>query len=221
VVKLCFPLTVTDHLRSTIKGLACFFVLPFLITFIGAWSDGTGFFLFLFGIPAALLILVIFSVVSVVRGFKLGATIASARHKVFALLAVPMCLVTLYFMAGPLLLAGTYVGAASRLAVNQPRYSDIIEKARSEGVRSSYSELYGITYSVDLGPPVRVAFNPAGMLNNWSGIIFDPTGGVMHAEGFDPKTGKFVAPDRITKIFGGDLVKCWPLWSHYYRCSFT
>lgn len=43
----------------------------------------------------------------------------------------------------------------------------------------------------------------------------------MLADGFDPKTGKFVAPDRVTKVFGGDLVSCRHLWSSYYDCSFT
>jgi hypothetical protein len=83
-----------------------------------------------------------------------------------------------------------------------------------------HAEQGGIIYNVDLGPPVRVAFHPEGMLDNWSGIIFDPTGEVMQADGFDAR-GNFVAPERITKLFGGDLVGCRHLWRDYYRCSFT
>ncbi len=59
------------------------------------------------------------------------------------------------------------------------------------------------------------------MLDNWSGIIYDPTGDVMLARGFDPVSGRFHAPDRITKLFEGDLVECRHLWSSYYSCSFT
>lgn len=44
---------------------------------------------------------------------------------------------------------------------------------------------------------------------------------MMQADGFDPATGKFRAPDRVTKLFGGDLVWCRPLWRHYYECGFT
>lgn len=79
---------------------------------------------------------------------------------------------------------------------------------------------YGVGLNVDRGPPLRVAFNPEGMLDNWSGIVFDPTGEVMQADGFDA-SGRFRAPDRITKLFGGDLVSCRRLWGDYYDCSFT
>lgn len=58
------------------------------------------------------------------------------------------------------------------------------------------------------------------MLNNWSAIVFDPTGKVTLADGFD-EDGNFSAPARITKLFGGDLVSCRSLWGDYYKCSFT
>jgi hypothetical protein len=109
--------------------------------------------------------------------------------------------------------------------VNRGHYEEIIAKVkrghRSPSANSSFEEDGGVEYVVDAGPPVRVAFNPEGMLDNWSGIIFDPTGSVMLAKGFDPKTGKFAAPDRVTKLFGGDLVGCRRLGGSYYDCSFT
>jgi hypothetical protein len=61
--------------------------------------------------------------------------------------------------------------------------------------------------------------NP-GFLDNWSGIVFDPTGAVMQADGWDA-AGKFRAPDAITKLFGGDIVSCSHILGDYYRCSFT
>ena len=105
--------------------------------------------------------------------------------------------------------------------VNHRHYEAIIAKANKTRQSVWYEDDGAITYSTDLGPPIRVAFNPAGMLDNWSGIIYDPTGDVMLANGFDPKTGKFFAPERVTKIFGGDLVGCRHLWGSYYDCSFT
>ncbi len=109
----------------------------------------------------------------------------------------------------------------SRLFVNHNHYEAIIAKARRNPTPSWFEEDGGVTYSVDVGPPIRVAFNPAGFLDNWSGIIYDPTGDVMQANGFDPVTGKFFAPDRVTKLFDGDLVNCRHLWGNYYDCSFT
>jgi hypothetical protein len=49
--------------------------------------------------------------------------------------------------------------------------------------------------------------HPEGILDNWSAIVFDPTHDVMLARGFD-KDGKFSAPERVTKLFDGDLVGC-------------
>jgi hypothetical protein len=109
----------------------------------------------------------------------------------------------------------------SRLLANYGHYQSIIAKIQNSPNPYWYEEDGGITYSVDLGPPIRVAFNPAGFLDNWSGIIYDPTGVVMQARGFDAVTGKFAAPDEITKLFDGDLVSCRHLWGSYYDCSFT
>lgn len=109
--------------------------------------------------------------------------------------------------------------------ISRGHYETIIAKVkrghRSPGGMSSFEEDGGVRYVVDDGPPIRVAFNPEGMLDDWSGIIFDPTGEVMLAKGFDAITGKFSAPDRVTKLFGGDLVSCRHLSGNYYDCSFT
>ena len=106
------------------------------------------------------------------------------------------------------------------MTINRSHYEPIIEKARVDRNAAWFDEHRGVTYSVDLGPPVRVAFNPEGMLDNWSGIIFDPTGEVMKADGFDA-SGNFRAPEKVTKLFGGDLVSCRHLLDDYYACSFT
>lgn len=78
----------------------------------------------------------------------------------------------------------------------------------------------GIAYAIDRGPPVRVAFHADGILDNWSAVVFDPTGEMLKADGWDAR-GKFRAPDRITRLFGGDLVACHRLWGDYLKCSFT
>lgn len=71
------------------------------------------------------------------------------------------------------------------------------------------------------GPPARMAWvTHPGFLDNWSGIVFDPTGIVMQADGWDAK-GKWRAPDTVTKLFEGDLVSCRHLRGDYYVCSFT
>ena len=125
-------------------------------------------------------------------------------------------------LAWPSFTAGILTGELSRLFINLPRYEAIISKTQTSADQggSDFRDTRGIRYIVDRGPPVRVAFNPEGLLDNWSGIIFDPTGEVMLADGFD-QDGNFSAPDHVTKLFGGDLVGCRHLWRHYYSCSFT
>jgi len=135
--------------------------------------------------------------------------------------AAPVFLACTLALAWPFLAAGSFAGSLSRLLVNRGHYEAIIKKVQLDPRPEWFKEDGNITYSVDVGPPVRVAFNPAGMLDNWSGIIYDSTGEVMLARGFDPESGRFFAPDRITKLFNGDLVSCRHLWGEYYDCSFT
>lgn len=211
----------SDYLRRVGRFFGLIAAVPFIIAFIGAWSAGLGFFLFIVGIPAAFLVLVIGSIVWFVRSHQHGKEVHAPRDRVLVYAAAPMLLAVTICLSWPSLALGSYTGTMSRLLLNRGHYEAIIAKVRSDPKPAWFQEDGGVTYSVDLGPPIRVAFNPAGMLDNWSGIIYDPTGDVMLADGFDPKTGKFAAPDRVTKLFNGDLVSCRRLWSHYYDCSFT
>jgi hypothetical protein len=82
----------------------------------------------------------------------------------------------------------------------------------------------GIEYIVDPGPPVRIAFvQPGGILDNWQGIIFDPSGEVMRIGGVgrgpaiqnDPKR------QQIWMLFGGGMFRCEHIKGRFYRCWFT
>ncbi|MEQ4504849.1 hypothetical protein [Pseudomonas sp.] len=195
--------------------------VPAIVGFVSSWSAGMGFLLFILAIPAAALILFTYALISLIRGVQLGRQVETPREKILAIAAAPFGLACTLALAWPSLAAGSFGGSLSRLIVNKSQYEAIIRKAQSHQKPDWFAEDEGVTYSVDVGPPVRVAFNPAGMLDNWSGIIYDPTGDVMLAKGFDSKSGRFFGPDRITKLFKGDLVRCRRLWGSYYDCSFT
>lgn len=215
----------SPSLRSYLKSVCLFFglisIAPALVGFTGAFSTGLGFLLFILFIPASAIALLAGAVLWLVRGVKGSRRAETKRARFIFLLASPTLLIATVVIAWPSLVAGAHMGDLLRLAMNWSHYERIVAKAQSNPVEAHYEEENGITYSVDVGPAVRVAFNPDGFLDNWSGIVFDPTGEVMLADGFDVKTGRFVAPDRITKLFGGDLVGCRRLWRDYYRCSFT
>jgi len=210
-----------DYCKRLFRFFALLLLIPLLIGLIDAWSDGFGFILFILGIPCALIALVVGGIVGLVRGARLPLYQSTKLKRALVVGASPLLAVATLALSLPVLRVGSYTGNLVRLLVNYSHYERVVAKAKHSRKPAWFEEDDGVTYSTDLGPPVRVAFNPAGMLDNWSGIIYDPTGDVMLARGFDGKTGKFYAPHRVTKLFSGDLMGCSHLWRFYYVCSFT
>lgn len=212
---------VSDFLKHVLKFFGLLVSVPFSVSFVSAWQEALGFILFLFAVPLLPLTLIFGSIIWFVRGIIFAKEVEVLGSRVVVIFATPLLLLCTIVLSWPSLFAGQYLGTMSRLFVNYGHYEKIVASAKVRKRAAWYADDDGVTYSVDVGPPVRVAFNPAGFLDNWSGIIYDPTGDVMLADGFNPVTGKFLAPDRVTKLFDGDLVECGHLWGNYYRCSFT
>ncbi|SMC83956.1 hypothetical protein SAMN06272759_108152 [Novosphingobium sp. B1] len=194
----------------------------FLFGLINVYFPGAGFLLFLVGLPTLPIALVTITTIWLIRGIKMARSEVDRSKAIVYVCASPVMCLLVVLTASLLIFLGGFVGDLARLAVNQRQYAAIISKARVERRAEWYAEdTNGVTYSVDVGPPVRVAFEPAGMLDNWSAIVFDPSGKMMMANGFNSKTGEFQTPEPITKLFGGDLVSCRRLWGDYLTCSFT
>jgi hypothetical protein len=111
------------------------------------------------------------------------------------------------------------------LLFNHSGYSLIVDEvergAITRDANAFYRSRHGITFALDSRPPVRVAF-PAetGVLDDWDAIVYDPTGAVSQAKGFT-QSGEFTAPDSVKTLFGGNVVACSPMITHYYRCTFA
>ncbi|HEY0325888.1 MAG TPA: hypothetical protein VGC46_07925 [Allosphingosinicella sp.] len=214
-----------DHIRRSGRFFLVIAAAIFGFGFTGAWTGAMILLVTLLGLPVLLIALLVGTVVFTSRGVRLAWTgKLPVMGRVLAGLTAPAMLALFLLLASSIMWAGSWAGTASRMLINQDRYETIIENAR-RGVRSpssasAFEESGGIAYIVDPGPPVRVAFNPEGLLDNWSGIVFDPTSEVMAADGWD-ETGAFRAPARITQLFGGDLVRCRRLWDDFFSCSFT
>jgi hypothetical protein len=214
-------LTMTSYLKRVFRFFVVMALVPLVVGLVSAWSAGLGLLLFLLGLPAAAIALGVGSILWLFRAANLSLPNGSILRRMTAIMIVPLLLTAVVLASRPLLDTGRHAGTSLRLMVNQNHFENIIAGIQKEGTPVDGGEDGGVTYWTDLGPPVRIAFNPEGILDNWSGIIFDPTGDVLLADWLDPKTGKFVAPDQVTKLFGGDLVSCRHLWGDYYRCSFT
>ena len=110
------------------------------------------------------------------------------------------------------------------LLTKRSSYEAIIVKAKTGAFqpgdsRQSYD---GTDFILDEGPPMRLAFPlPGGVLDNWSGIVFDPTGDVTLARGFAKGGDGFTAPPAVHALFGGDIVTCDHLSGDFYYCTFT
>lgn len=194
----------------------------FLFGFTAAFDSVVIFMAAMFSLFWIPLFLIIFLLLWWAEGLRPAMEPISVWERLALGTAAPILLGLSLVSAVSILRTGGHFGDLARLAINHQSYDSIVALARRSGAakdRAASSD--GITYSVDPGPPVRVAFDPDGFLGDWRAIVFDPTGDVMHADSPDPSTGRCGAPARITKLFGGDLVSCRPLWGKYYSCGFT
>jgi hypothetical protein len=114
-------------------------------------------------------------------------------------------------------------GVRLAFSAHKPAYEEIVADAAKGRLKGSgRASRNGVNYQVDVGPPARVAFVWGGLLDNWSGVVFDGTDVVASARGWSSGvTGTFTATPEAQKLFGGDLVWCEELSEHYYYCSFT
>lgn len=102
------------------------------------------------------------------------------------------------------------IGVHAYFLRHQSAYQRVLEHVRDSSVpdRGMFA---GVDYQVELGP-TRVAFPwPGGIIDNWFGVVHDPSGGVTRA----PHDAS------IRELFGGDLIGVRHLWGPWYLCSFT
>lgn len=73
----------------------------------------------------------------------------------------------------------------------------------------------------DCGPPLRLAFRfGGGLLDNWRGIVYDPSGAVALIPDASGVTIQAL-PHPLRALFGGDIVSCNAVGENLYACRFT
>lgn len=210
-----------EQLKRWLKWYAALAAVPFCFGLLTVWLPFFLSLLMLVGIAGLYLIGIAVTVRSSMAAWQTRPLGNSPMRRVGATL-IPSLLLALAISAFfPLGQAGGRVGHIAQIAIYHERFEEIIAKEKVAPSADGRGEFKGVSYWTDPGPPVRVAFFPEGLLDNWTALIYDPTGEMMQADGFDPITGKFRAPDRVTRLFGGDLVWCRPVWGDYYECGFT
>lgn len=212
------------RVRSEFWFFLTILVCIFMAAAISEWDGALGFLLFLIGAPIVICAFVVGVLVFVWHGLKGALPPLALTARLRTVAAVPALAAITVLLAPASCAAGHRAGMWSHFLAHRTRYDHIVAKIQRSAPPNATrwrTDESGVEYLADVGPPVRIAFDADGLIDNWTGIIFDPTGEVMFARGFDPVTGEFFAPERITKLFGGDLVGCRPLTGSYYYCSFT
>jgi hypothetical protein len=108
---------------------------------------------------------------------------------------------------------------ARRHWVIQHQYEPMLVEIRA-GAREQWSQEERRLCHVE---GVRVAFQqPGGLLDNWTAIVYDPTGLVMdinRCKSYDEWRSPKMA--HVRGLFGGDLQSAQHLEGFWYLCSFT
>lgn len=114
---------------------------------------------------------------------------------------VVVAIAWLLWLFAPLETGGVYV----KFYLDRPAYDAAVLEASQGHVPQC---LTAKTCKYQSGSNANLAFPWEGIVDNWIGVIHDPSGGVMDAE-------------SAKGIFGGDLLGCEHLDGPYYLCSFT
>lgn len=212
----------TACLTRTARFFALVALSLLLLSFVGSAWHVWGEVFYLFGIPIAVLVALGGAIFRLIAGARLPLPNGRPRDRLLALAAAPALLAITLAAAYPLIRAGSYTGDLARLAINRPRFDAIVSRTRASRETSLRKQDAGVTYAIDAGPPVRLAFiSPTGAMRAFQGVIvYDPSDQMTLAKGFDRKSNDFIGPDRITMLFMGGIVGCWHLSDHYYVCWF-
>lgn len=113
---------------------------------------------------------------------------------------------------------GRDLGITSRFLRSRSEYEDIVARYRGD---PELEALYPV--DVDRSGPTRVAISWGGFLDNWGGMVHDPTGEVMRANEIVIDGDNWNDPDLllIRDLFGGKLVYARHIWGDWYYCGFT
>jgi hypothetical protein len=185
--------------------VAIVFLIDVLIRFL---SDAAQFLLWVFVLAGIAIWTIVVAIDACVRAWNRRQWPVSALATA---LIVPAMVFTLW---NPLGRGAILV----HFLIDRPAYDRVVSGLeRGTITREQAGPAQDPPFRVDAGEPLRVAFPTfEGMVDNWAGVVYDPTHSVRQAKGFGS-----AVPGRVRELFGGDVVSCWHLAGAYYMCSFT
>jgi len=115
---------------------------------------------------------------------------------------------------------GKDLGARFKFMREKSEYVSIVAQMTNGGEASGL----GHRVTIDEGPPLRVAFSWGGIIDNWRGVVHDPTGEVLKANILDLKSWSNRDDPNyasVAGLFGGTLIRAQHLEGDWYLCWFT
>lgn len=81
----------------------------------------------------------------------------------------------------------------------------------------------GIDFRTEKGSELRMAFSWGGIMDNWFGVVYDPTGLVLqvNADRTDSPQARAPGSRNASELFGGVMYIARPLGGHWYMCFWT
>jgi hypothetical protein len=118
---------------------------------------------------------------------------------------------------------GTLLGTYFRFYRHLEHYEAVVAQISQADIGTLTERQQSQEYIIDKGPPVRIAFVWHVMIDNWIGIVYDPSGEVMRANVFKRDWSNWKDPQLrpVKALFGGDLYMTRKLWKDWYCCWFT
>lgn len=139
------------------------------------------------------------------------------RFRAAGLLAI---LTPLVFFLSPLASsAGASLWNRAQFQRSKAIYEDVV--ARATALPDS-GVVGGQSYRIARGGTTRVAFPlSAGVSDNWSAVVHDPSDAVATAKGWGERPGNYTAREDVRDLWSSKLIACTRITGHYYRCDFT
>jgi len=159
-------------------------------------------------------------------GLMCGAFLVVATVATIAMLAAGTITRTgAVLLAAALLGLFCYGGSAARLArfcALKSGYEAIVNEAEQGLTDRGGISLGRSDFFIDENRPVRVAFPWTGIVDNWCGVVFDPTDELSRFCGDAGRDSHgFLKEPALRRLFGGDMIYCERLEKGWYFCWFT
>lgn len=188
-----------------------------VITLCVFWYDLNG--------PSGLILRVVVRGLCLITGMLLAAfwLITILKERIWRSPAIAILLIV--FTVSACLISAERIGRHTRFYLHKRSYetrvAEIIQLGQSKSASGACN--HSEDYCIDLGPPIRLAFVWGGLLDNWYGIVYDPTGKVLEATRSEISRFGRNDPSRasVKNFFSSGLISAEHLTGPWYFCDFN